>query len=164
MLGCPVKNNVIKSSLLAVLEMLVFLLYASLLLESSLDGCTLLEICTGKPQENELVGTLLDRLTKIGLVSQRSMAYRKRKKDRTEHGFGYTDKGQSLDSSMERKMMATKEEAAGMKSLVRRRSILRISDRNLLGEEEQNTKGRHNAGSRFRCDSKPPTLVVSKTS
>jgi hypothetical protein len=164
MLGCPVKNNVIKSSLLAVLEMLVFLLYASLLLESSLDGCTLLEICTGKPQENELVGTLLDRLTKIGLVSQRSMAYRKRKKDRTEHGFGYTDKGQSLDSSMERKMMATKEEAAGMKSLVRRRSILRISDRNLLGEEEQNIKGRHNAGSRFRCDSKPPTLVVSKTS
>ena len=86
------------------------------------------------------------------------------KKDRTEHGFGYTDKGQSLDSSMERKMTATKEEAAGMKSLVRRRSILRISDRNLLGEEEQNIKGRHNAGSRFRCDSKPPTLVVSKTS
>lgn len=79
MLGCPVKNNVIKSSLLAVLEMLVFLLYASLLLESSLDGCTLLEICTGKPQENE-IDTLLDRLTTRGLVSPRSMAYGREKR------------------------------------------------------------------------------------
>lgn len=79
MLGCPVKNNVIKSSLLAVLGMLVFLLYASLLLQSSLDGCTLLEICTGKPQENE-IDTLLDRLTKRGLVSPRSMAYGREKR------------------------------------------------------------------------------------